>query len=58
LKIHFNIILPSSSPFFNISVRCRWMAYAMHQRLYPRERDPLPIAQEAVWAPELVWTER
>ena len=25
--------------------------------LYPRERDPVPIAQEAGWAPGLVWTD-
>jgi hypothetical protein len=24
--------------------------------LYPRERDPLPIVQEAGWAPGPVWT--
>jgi len=24
--------------------------------LYPRERDPEPIVQEAEWDPELVWT--
>jgi len=23
---------------------------------YPRERDPVPILQEAGWAPGLVWT--
>ena len=26
------------------------------QRLYPRERDPVPIAWEAGWAPGPVWT--
>jgi hypothetical protein len=26
--------------------------------LYPRERTPIPIGQEAGWAPELVWTQR
>jgi hypothetical protein len=26
--------------------------------LYPRERIPVPIGQEAVWAPEPVWTQR
>jgi len=24
--------------------------------LYSRERDPVPIVQEAVWIPGLVWT--
>jgi len=24
--------------------------------LYPRERDPLPIIQEARWAPGVIWT--
>jgi len=23
----------------------------MHRLLYPRERDPVPIVQEAVWTP-------
>jgi hypothetical protein len=26
--------------------------------LYPRERNPVPIVQEAGWASELVWTQR
>jgi hypothetical protein len=26
--------------------------------LYPRERTPVPIGQEAGWAPEPVWTQR
>jgi hypothetical protein len=26
--------------------------------LYPGERTTLPIVQEAVWAPEPVWTQR
>ena len=25
--------------------------------LYPRERDPVPIVQEAVWAPGPIWTD-
>jgi hypothetical protein len=28
---------------------------ATRRLLYPRERDPLPILQEAGWDPELVW---
>ena len=27
----------------------------MLRQLYPRERDPLPILQEAVWAPGPIW---
>jgi hypothetical protein len=27
----------------------------MRWPLYPRERDPLPIVQEAGWAPGLAW---
>jgi hypothetical protein len=26
--------------------------------LYPRERTPVPVVQEAGWAPEQVWTQR
>jgi hypothetical protein len=26
--------------------------------LYPRKGPPVPIGQEAGWAPELVWTQR
>jgi hypothetical protein len=26
--------------------------------LYPGERTPVPIEQEAGWAPETVWTQR
>ena len=29
---------------------------ATHRPLYPRERDPVPIVQEAGWAPMPVWT--
>jgi len=32
------------------------MANATPRPLYPRERDPLPIVQEAGWAPGPVWT--
>jgi len=28
----------------------------MPRQLYPLERDPMPILQEAVWAPEPIWT--
>jgi hypothetical protein len=30
--------------------------YATPRPLYPRQTDPVPIAQEAVWAPQPVWT--
>ena len=33
-----------------------WMVNATLRPLYPRERDPVPTAQEAGWAPESVWT--
>ena len=33
-----------------------WVDNVTPQPLYPRERDPVPILQEAGWAPEPVWT--
>ena len=33
-----------------------WMVNATSRSLYPRERDPATIVQEAGWAPGLVWT--
>ena len=33
-----------------------WMVSATPRPLYPRERDPVPIVQEAGWAPGPVWT--
>ena len=32
-----------------------WVVNATPRPLYPRERDPVTIAQEAVWAPRPVW---
>jgi hypothetical protein len=32
------------------------MINATPKRLYPRERDRVPIVQKAGWAPEPVWT--
>jgi len=32
-----------------------WVVNATPRLLYPRERDPLPTAQEDGWAPGLVW---
>jgi hypothetical protein len=33
-----------------------WVVNARPRPLYPRERDPVPIVQEACWAPGLAWT--
>jgi hypothetical protein len=33
-----------------------WVVNATTRPLYPRERDPVPIVLEAVWAPGPVWT--
>ena len=33
-----------------------WVVYATHRPLYPRESEPVPIVQEAGWAPGSVWT--
>jgi hypothetical protein len=32
------------------------MASPTPRPLYPREKDPVPIVQEAGWAPRPVWT--
>jgi hypothetical protein len=42
--------------FFNLGARWWWMVNAMPRPLYPRERDPVPIVQEAEWAQGPVWT--
>ena len=34
----------------------RWVVNSTPRSLYPRERDPVPIVQEAGWAPGPVWT--
>jgi hypothetical protein len=41
----------------NLELRARWLwvVKAMSRLLFPGERAMLPIAQEAVWAPEPVW---
>ena len=41
---------------FNLGARCRWKINATPRPLYPRERDPVPITQEAGWAPGPVRT--
>jgi hypothetical protein len=33
----------------------RWVVNATFRPLYPRERDPVPTAQEAGWATRLMW---
>ena len=33
-----------------------WVVKATPRPLYPRERDPVPIVQEAEWASGQVWT--
>ena len=33
-----------------------WVVNATLWPLYPRERDPVPIVQEAGWVPGTVWT--
>jgi hypothetical protein len=40
-------------PFFNL---VGWVVNATPRPIYPGERDPVPIVQEAGWAPRSVWT--
>ena len=42
--------------FFNLGARCCWVVNATPQSIYPRERDTLPIVQDAGWAPGQFWT--
>jgi len=42
--------------FFNLGTRWEWVVNATPRPLYPRERDLVPIVQEAGWAPGPVWT--
>jgi hypothetical protein len=37
--------------FFNLGARWGWVVNATPRPLYARERDPVPIVQEAGWAP-------
>jgi hypothetical protein len=41
---------------FNLGDRCGWVINAMPHPLYTRERDLVPILQEAGQAPEPAWT--
>jgi hypothetical protein len=36
---------------FNLGVTEGWEFNATYRRLCPQERDPVPIVQEALWAP-------
>ena len=46
-----------SAPFIhNLSARWEWVVNATPRLLYPWERAPVPIVQEAGWAPWPVWT--
>ena len=42
--------------FLYLGVKSRWVVNATPRPLYPRERDPVHIVQEAGWAPGPVWT--
>ena len=42
----------------SLGTRRKWMISFTSRPLYPRERTPVPIKQEAGWAPKLVWTFR
>jgi hypothetical protein len=37
---------------------CAWTASRPGRALPPRKGPPVPIVQEAGWAPEQVWTQR
>jgi hypothetical protein len=34
-----------------------WSVNATTLILHPRERDPVPFVEEAVWAPSSLWTD-
>jgi hypothetical protein len=40
----------------NLGARKGWVVSTTPRPLYPREREPVPIVQEAGWAPGPVWT--
>jgi hypothetical protein len=42
---------------FNFGNRSGWLVKVIIRPLYPPERGPLPIVQEAVWAPGPAWTD-
>jgi len=41
--------------FLNLSARWGWVVNATPWLLYPRERDLIPIVQDAGWALQPVW---
>jgi hypothetical protein len=41
--------------FFNLSASWECAVNATSRLLYPRGRDPVPVIDEAGWAPEPVW---
>jgi hypothetical protein len=43
--------------FFNLGARWGWVVNVTPRPLYPRERDPVPIVQEAGWVPRPVWAD-
>ena len=47
----YNSTLPSTS-----TLDGRWVVNATPRPLYPPGKDPVPIVQEAGWAPGPVWT--
>jgi hypothetical protein len=42
--------------FFNLGARWRWVINPTPRALYPRERAPISIVQEAGWDTGQVWT--
>jgi hypothetical protein len=38
-------------PYPNLGAVCGWVAKATPRPLYPREKAPVPIVEEAGWAP-------
>jgi hypothetical protein len=39
----------------NLGTRWEWAVNFMPRPLYHRERNPVPVEQEAGWTPELIW---
>jgi hypothetical protein len=45
--------------FLNLGIRRGWVVSITPQPHFPPEKEPpVPIVQEAGWAPEPVWTQR
>jgi hypothetical protein len=42
--------------FFNLGDRWWWLVRATSQPLFTRQRNPVPVVQEAGWIPVPVWT--